>query len=669
MYHTPAVAASTDASQAQAPTDAAAGARDAAHAENAAAAAEWAVQYAGQAVDHANKSTEFANQASKAADAASAAVAEAVAVEKAAREAEWQRLDLDTAQAIEESRLLAQLEQRDREASAAKATEAERTQQATRDLIAQAETALRSGDSAAAATLGRKAAVAVIGGPAGSWTSQAARFALSGADADVHVWVDTDRRLAQRQDDRETSLYLAQVSPPDIGFAAAEALESSDPEAVGAFLGGGIVQAAVTESRVMVARALADNPGKALTQAAYEALDADTPEALHRFLTVTGEAAQQEDDGVATARLLAVESSGPYTRAHAKAAMEGPAWMRRGFLASGQYRTAQLDYDSASHIAAMQGAIAAAAKIANKAQEDAARAQEAAATARDAAAEAVEWASRAQNWAADALKSAQQANTHAESADQHAKDAQLSAEKAAQAATTARLAARSANYSANRAFDAARGAVASANGAQMAAASARSSAVQAGQDAKVAAVAASQAHHIVAAKRAQELAVAARHAAEEARDTKASGVIPANTPEHDAVKGGVPCWNGDPGWMANATSTLSTITGYMAIAALAGARMNWRLAPVLGPWAFNLATLSTIYSGISTVFVGINCGRSSGEFKASLATTAAKGLGLGVSQLRKPLEAAGRVAEPVISRITGASYYISPVTAILTAFR
>ncbi|OAR23998.1 hypothetical protein A8W25_16140 [Streptomyces sp. ERV7] len=69
--------------------------------------------------------------------------------------------------------------------------------------------------------------------------------------------------------------------------------------------------------------------------------------------------------------------------------------MRRKFVASVQYTTAQLDYDSATHIAAMQGAIAAATKIAHKALEDAARAQEAAARARNAATEALQWADRA----------------------------------------------------------------------------------------------------------------------------------------------------------------------------------------------------------------------------------------------------------------------------------
>ncbi|MFE7415505.1 hypothetical protein ACFU5W_34400, partial [Streptomyces laurentii] len=469
--------ANSAAAAARTARDAANSAAD--HADNAATAAEWAAKYAGQAVEYAKKSTEFANAATTAANVATTAVGKAVEVEKAAREAEWQRLDEDTQRAVEEVRLLARLEQDERAAYVEKRTQAERTAQATKDLIAQAETALQAGDSALAAGLGRKAAVAVMSATHGTWSQEAARFALSGVESDIHVWIDTDRQLAQRQDDRETSLYLAQTLPPDIGFAAARALESADQNAVGTFLDTGLVQAASTEARVAVARALAANPGKAVIKAANAALDAGTTEALYEFLTVTGEEAQREDDTVATAALLASDTSGPYTKAHAQTALEGPAWMRRNFVGSVQHWTAQLDFDSASHIAGMQGAIAAAAKIAHKAQEDAARAQQAAATARNAAAEAIEWANKAKEWATQAANSADQAKANADAADQSARDAQASADKAKQAAATARTAARSANYSANRAFSAARSASASANAAQSSAASARASAVQA----------------------------------------------------------------------------------------------------------------------------------------------------------------------------------------------
>ncbi|MGO4463159.1 hypothetical protein AB4039_38690, partial [Streptomyces sp. M-16] len=641
----------------------------AAHADNAAAAAEWAAQYAGQAVEYAKKSTEFANEATKAANTATEAVAKAVEVEKAAREAEWQRLDQDTQRAIQEVRLLAQIEQSERAAYAEKRTQAEQAAQATKDLIGQAETALKAGDTGLAAGLGRKAAVAVLGTSHGTWTHEAARFALSGADSDIHVWIDTDRNLAQRQDDRETSLYLARTLPADIGYAAARALGSSDPDAVGKFLDGGLVQASAMEARVAVTRALAANPGKAVTKAANAALDAGTPEALYAFLTVTGEAAQREDDTVATAALLSSDKAGPYTRAHAQAAMEGPTWMRRNFIGSVQYKTAQLDYDSASHIAAMQGAIAAAAKIAQKAQEDAARAQQAAAVARNAAAEAIDWANKAQDWAAQAANSAQQAKANADAADQSAKDAQASADRASQAAATARTAARSANYSANRAFESARSASASANAAQASAASAHASATQAGQDAKTAAEAASQAHQIAADKRQQELVAAAKQAAADAQAAKDAGKSPADTPDNDTVNGGDVPWYKDLKWWANATSWISTGLGFASALAGIGGLIFPPAAIVLEPLAFGLGIASMAVSGISTVLTRFAYGWNSSQFWASAGSTALGVLTFGQSQWIGSLsKVGGKVVAPVATKITQFGHdLISPVTSTLSS--
>ncbi|MFJ2203234.1 ALF repeat-containing protein [Streptomyces violaceusniger] len=158
------------------------------------------------------------------------------------------------------------------------------------------------------------------------------------------------------------------------------------------------------DNRVQIFRILADSPGTAVKKAANDAINADTAAALHAFLNTAYEEALKEDDAVATATILA--NAGPYTKAHAQAALDGPAWMRRNFVATVQHKTAQLDHDSATHIAAIQGANAAAAKIAYKAQEDAARAQEAAAKARSAAKEAAEWAGKAQASADQALLSA-----------------------------------------------------------------------------------------------------------------------------------------------------------------------------------------------------------------------------------------------------------------------
>ncbi|MFE9558861.1 ALF repeat-containing protein [Streptomyces sp. NPDC006703] len=102
------------------------------------------------------------------------------------------------------------------------------------------------------------------------------------------------------------------------------------------FLTSGAVNAAVTDNSVTISSILATNPGNAVKKAANAALDAGTPQALYDFLSSTFEKARLEDDSVAVSTLLA--NAGPYTKAHAQAAMEGPAWMRRNLLAGTQYQ-------------------------------------------------------------------------------------------------------------------------------------------------------------------------------------------------------------------------------------------------------------------------------------------------------------------------------------------
>ncbi len=87
---------------------------------------------------------------------------------------------------MEEARLLAQIEEQEKADLAEKRSQAEQTQQATKDLIAQAESALKSGNTVLATTLGRKAAIALMNAH-GSWSREAARYALSGTDADIHA--------------------------------------------------------------------------------------------------------------------------------------------------------------------------------------------------------------------------------------------------------------------------------------------------------------------------------------------------------------------------------------------------------------------------------------------------------------------------------------------------
>ncbi|MFE3496376.1 hypothetical protein ACFXOS_25470 [Streptomyces sp. NPDC059175] len=396
---------------------------------------------AGQAIDYANKSIVHAAAAVDAANTATKAV------EQAAREAELARLDECKQQGLDEAAELAQIEADERADYENKRAQAEQTGQAIKGLISQAEQALAGNDLALAATLGRKASIGLLDAN-GAWTREAAQFALSGTDADVHAWIDTDRAIAQGQDDRETAVYYAQVSAPGIAVAAQTALESDADDAARTFLTTGAIEAAADDYRVQVLRILNSNPGSAVKAAAQAALDANTPKALQDFFDTAYRDAIREDDAVATASLI--NNGGAYTKAHAEVALEGPTWMRRNFIDVVQHKTAQLDYDSATHIAAIRGAIAAAAKIAYKAQEDAALASKAAAEARKAADEAAEWADKAEALADKAAGYADEARKNAHDADKSAASAQASADKAKTAAEAARGAARSANYSRTR---------------------------------------------------------------------------------------------------------------------------------------------------------------------------------------------------------------------------
>ncbi|WP_226962488.1 ALF repeat-containing protein [Streptomyces sp. C8S0] len=244
------------------------------------------MKYAGQAVDYANRSTAHAAAAVLAANTATKAVSDALLVEQNARKAEAETLEQDKLQAIEEVRLLAEIETKEMTAYQNKVAQAQQTDQATKDLITKAEQALAANDMELAAAQGRKAAIALLNSR-GAWTRQAAQFALSGTDDDVYAWIDLDRHLAQVQDDRETTLHVATIAGPKIADAAQVALESPDSKAVGDFLTSGMKRASDEDNRVAITRILGSKPGKAVTEAANKALDLNTTEALQNFLTTS----------------------------------------------------------------------------------------------------------------------------------------------------------------------------------------------------------------------------------------------------------------------------------------------------------------------------------------------------------------------------------------------
>lgn len=307
---------------------------------------------------------------------------------------------------------------------------------------------------------------------------------------------------------------MAQLGQTAVAEAAQRALENPDPAAAERFITTDAANIQGEDYRRQILK-LMDGAGPAVTEAGNAALTDGSVPVMLDFLMVGLRDAVMEDDRVKTLALM--NTGGANVKATAEVVMAGPAWMRHDFVNGAYHKAAQLDQDTATHVAAIRASIANAARVAAKAHEDAARASEAAAKARNAAAEAAEWADKAQQSATQASHHAQAARDSADAADASAAAAAASAQKATTAEQTACTAARYANYSANRASASAQQAQSSAAFAQSQATAARASALAAGRDAEAASAAASDAHRIAADKRAQEQAAAAAAAAEKAR--------------------------------------------------------------------------------------------------------------------------------------------------------
>ncbi|MEU3723650.1 ALF repeat-containing protein [Streptomyces sp. NPDC031705] len=540
-------------------------------------------------------------------------------MERAARDAETARIAEDTAMGVEEARLRAQAETEEIARAARERTQADRTATDIKDLVAAASEALRGGDLAAAVTAGRKAAVRLLDSP-GTWTRDAAEFALAGAEQDVVNWIDTDRLLAEQQDDRETVLAMAGTAGSEVAAAAHRALASDDPNAARDFLTHGVIEASATQNRVMVFELLNQNPGSNVRSKAEAALADGSAAALHRFLTVELADAVKVDDQAQVFALLS--AGGPYMKSAAQIVLEGPARMRRSFVLQDRFDIARLDQDRATHVSAIRASIAHAAKVAAKALEDAALASKAAAEARQAAADASTWALKAQGHAADAETAARDAKTNADAADASAAEAAKSAASAKQAASAAQVASRSANYSMRQAMASARQAASSASSAQASASQARASALQAGRDAQAAADAATAARQSAQVKQRAEAIARAKQAAEEAQQYEANGTHPSQTAANDTpwyVEAEL--WPSDTGsdkdW-AKVTKHWSTLAGTASLISSVLGFFPTPASPFLLGTGLVLGGVSVALKGVSAYFTGQAYGWDSSEFHTSL---------------------------------------------------
>ncbi len=564
-------------------------------------------------------------------------MATAQKVEKLARESEKAQLDGDTKLGMEEAKDIAKADQEDHDRRAAQQTQATAIDETTKELLKKA--AVSGADTATVASLGRQAAVNLLSSN-GSWTRQAAEAALSGTDEDVATWVRTDYEKALHQDDREKVLYLAKIGGPRLAEAAQKVLEGDDA-GVEEFLSHGVYDVQAEDYRVQVAK-LMNGAGKAVKSAGSAALDDGSAKALYEFLLNGYRTALEEDDRVETVTVM--HDGGPNVQAAAQVAMNGPTWMQHEFVTHVQYKSAQSDQDTATHVASVRALIATAARISALANQNAAEASEAAANAHDKAKEAGVWADKAHTSAAQAKGYANEARDRAREADESAAEAAGSAQKAKNAAATARQADRQANYSANQAATSADQAMASAENARASATDASRSATAAGKDAKDAAQAASDANTIAAQKRRQEQAAAAAKAAEQARENAKKGTDPAADAGNDTINLPYKASDGKDTarlW-AERAGRVSSWVGIVGAFSLAIPIVGEVSAPILGEASVALGVVS---AGLYAYADGFN---SSG-FVQAVAGIALGKIGSGISSIIK--EAAPRAVISTGSRI------------------
>ncbi|MFJ6573346.1 ALF repeat-containing protein [Streptomyces sp. NPDC091292] len=159
----------------------------------------------------------------------------------------------------------------------------------------------------------------------------------------LRAFLETGYRIAQAEDDGVATariLYLAQQNKDKAVIREAnKALDDGSPEALRAFRVTGYPIAQEEDDRVATARILylAQQRGdKAVIREANKALDGTAAD-VRTFRTTGYRLAQAEDDRVAIARILADPTISDALRAAASAAIDGTPEELRYFLEVGQY--------------------------------------------------------------------------------------------------------------------------------------------------------------------------------------------------------------------------------------------------------------------------------------------------------------------------------------------
>ncbi|MFF1907330.1 polymorphic toxin-type HINT domain-containing protein [Kitasatospora sp. NPDC058218] len=351
-----------------------------------------------------------------------------------------------------------------------------------------ASPALATDDEPNPVPLTDRARVVIFWQEGGVGVKAAAEAALTGTDADVRRFLDSEQAITQIQDDQVSAAQIHALGGPGVQEAARRALTGS-PQDLAAFLAGGWREPLKADQQVRVAQ-LMNGAGPGVREAGQAALNG-TEFDVQAFLNDGQYTAREADDRVQLVQILS--QGGPNTQAAARLAINGTADDIREFLAVGQHvaRARDVERTSVAQLAQQaQEAGAQAVRETEAAKASAAQALTASALAKEATEKAAAETEAARN---DTVKAAAAAGRAADAAD-----------RAGRAAQTAVQASRAATNSARTAASAASQAAYAAAGAAQAASAARSAAAAAVSDRSKAGAAAKAAQDAAAAAAAAE---------------------------------------------------------------------------------------------------------------------------------------------------------------------
>ncbi|WP_435647326.1 polymorphic toxin-type HINT domain-containing protein [Kitasatospora purpeofusca] len=356
------------------------------------------------------------------------------------------------------------------------------------------------------APLTDRARVVLFWQEGGPGVKAAAEAALTGSDADVRRFLDSEQVPARIQDDQVGAAQIHSAGGPGVQEAARRALAGT-PQELAAFLDGGWREPLKADQQVRVAQ-LMNGAGPGVREAGQAALNG-TEGDVDAFLNNGQYTARDADDRVQLVQILS--QGGPNTQAAARLAINGTADDVHEFLTVGQHvaRARDAERTTVAQLAQQaQEAGAQAVRETEAAKASAAQALAASALAKEATARAAAETEAARN---DSVKAAAAAARAADATERAGRAAQT-AVKASQAATNS---ARAAASAASQAAYAAAGAAQAASNARSAAAAAVSDRSRAGAAAQAATAAATAA---AAAEVSAQALIQANAAASAGRD-------------------------------------------------------------------------------------------------------------------------------------------------------